>query len=502
MADTSTPARVRFAPSPTGFLHLGGLRTALFDWLFARHTGGQFILRIEDTDQKRYNPESLQDLMRGLRWLGLEWDEGPDIGGPYAPYIQSERKAIYGQYADWLVENGHAYRCYTSAEELEELRARALPYDRRHRNLTPGQRAAFEAEGRPCVIRFAAPLTGTTTVYDVIRGDITVENASVVDPVLLKSDGLPTYHLAVVVDDHLMQITHILRGEEWIPSAPLHKMLFDAFGWPAPEFVHLPVILDPSGKGKMSKRKTVVDGKEFSPFVSDYITGGYLADAMFNFLANMGWSYDGEQEIFTRAEAIERFDVKDISPKATALPFAKLDWLNGIYIRQMAPAELQQMLVPYLAPALELHAADLTDDRRLAELTPLIQERIKLLTDAASMVDWAFLPAAAITYPDPTQLIGKKLSAADSLGVLAASADIVASIEPFEVAALEAAFRDRAEAMAIKVGSFLAPVRVAITGRSVSPPLFESMHVLGREESLARISNARQALHAYAATLA
>lgn len=502
MADAPTAARVRFAPSPTGFLHLGGLRTALFDWLFARHTGGQFILRIEDTDQKRYNPESLQDLMRGLRWLGLEWDEGPDIGGPHAPYIQSERKAIYGEYADWLVENGHAYRCYTPAEELEELRTRNLPYDRRHRHLTPEQRAAFAAEGRPSVVRFAAPLAGTTTVYDVIRGDITVENASVVDPVLLKSDGLPTYHLAVVVDDHLMNITHILRGEEWIPSAPLHKMLFDAFGWPAPEFVHLPVILDPSGKGKMSKRKTVVDGKEFSPFVSDYITGGYLADAMFNFLANMGWSYDGEQEIFTRAEAIERFDVKDISPKATALPFSKLDWLNGVYIRQMAPAALQEALVPFLAPALGMSEAELQHDPRLAELAPLIQERIKLLTDAAAMVDWAFLPAAAISYPDPVQLIGKKLSAAESVEVLAASAAIVVRIEPFEMAALEAAFRSQAEAMAIKVGSFLAPVRVAITGRSVSPPLFESMHVLGRQEVLARIDRAEQALRAYAATLA
>ena len=502
MADTPTPARVRFAPSPTGFLHLGGLRTALFDWLYAHHTGGQFILRIEDTDQKRYNPESLADLMRGMRWLGLEWDEGPDIGGPYAPYVQSERKAIYGEYADWLVEHGHAYRCYTTAEELEELRTRNLPYDRRHRTLTAEQRAAFAAEGRPSVVRFAAPLTGTTTVQDVIRGDITVENTSVVDPVLLKSDGLPTYHLAVVVDDHLMKITHILRGEEWIPSAPLHKMLFDAFGWPAPEFVHLPVILDPSGKGKMSKRRTVVDGKEFSPFVYDYIAGGYLSDAMFNFLANMGWSYDGDQDIFTRGEAVERFDVKDISPKATALPFSKLDWLNGMYIRQMAPAELQEHLVPFLAPALGVSEAALRADRRLAELTPLIQERIKVLTDAAPMIDWAFVPAEAITYPDPAQLIGKKLSAAESADVLAASAEIVASIEPFEVPALEAAFRSRAEAMAIKVGSFLAPVRVAITGRTVSPPLFESMHVLGRAESLARIDHARQALLAYAATLA
>ena len=341
MNPSNTPARVRFAPSPTGFLHLGSLRTALFDWLYARHTGGQFILRIEDTDQKRFNPDSMAAIARGLRWLGLDWDEGPDKGGPYAPYIQSERKEIYRQYADWLVENGKAYRCYTSEAELEELRARGLGYDRRHRDLTPAQRAAFEAEGRPYVIRFAAPLEGKTVVHDVIRGDITVESASVLDPVLLKSDGMPTYHLAVVVDDRLMEITHVLRGEEWIPSAPLHQELFDAFGWPAPVFVHLPVILDPSGKGKMSKRKTVVDGHEFSPFVHDYIDGGYLPDAMFNFLVNMGWSFDAEREIFARDEAIARFDVKDISPKASALPFAKLTWLNGMYIRQLSPADAE-----------------------------------------------------------------------------------------------------------------------------------------------------------------
>jgi len=501
-ATSITPARVRFAPSPTGFLHLGGLRTALFDWLYARHTGGQFILRIEDTDQKRYNPESLTDLMRSLRWLGLEWDEGPDVGGPHAPYIQSERRAIYRQYADWLVDHGKAYRCYTTEAELEELRAKGLPYDRRHRNLPAAQRAAFEAEGRTAVIRFAAPLTGTTTVYDAIRGDITVENTTIADPVLLKSDGLPTYHLAVVVDDRLMEITHVLRGEEWIPSAPLHQLLFEAFAWPAPVFVHLPVILDPSGKGKMSKRKTVVDGREFSPYVRDYMTGGYLADAMFNFLANMGWSFDAEREIFTRDEAVERFDVANISPKATALPFGKLDWMNGVYIRQLEAEKLADALAPYVAADLGLAPAALRHDRRLIELAPLVQERIKVLTEATALVDWAFVTADQITYPDPTQLIGKKLSAAESRDALEAGAKIIQSIEPFAPPALEAAFRTLSETMQIKVGSLLTPFRVALTGKTVAPPLFESMHVLGREETLARIANASEALRALAATAA
>lgn len=497
MADTTTPARVRFAPSPTGFLHLGGLRTALFDWLFARHTGGLFILRIEDTDQKRFHPESMANLQSGLRWLGLDWDEGPDIGGPYGPYIQSERRPIYQNYAEQLIAAGKAYRCFTTEAELEELRARGQGYDRRHRWLTAEQRAAFAQEGRASVVRFAAPLEGTTVVHDAIRGDIVVESASVQDPVLLKSDGLPTYHLAVVVDDHLMEITHVLRGEEWIPSAPLHKQLFDAFGWEVPSLVHLPVILDPSGKGKMSKRTSVVDGKEFSPFVHDYMVAGYLPDAMFNFLANMGWSFDAEREVFTREEAIARFDVADISPKASALPFAKLDWLNGVYIRNLPHAELKQALAPYLAAQLGLDAAALASDRRLDELIPLVRERMKLLTEAAPLVEWAFAPAEAITYPNPAQLVGKKLTPAASVDVLKAGAGELAAVEPFDLPNLEAAFRARAEAMQIAVGSFFAPFRVAITGKTVSPPLFESMVVLGREETLRRVANATVALERY-----
>ncbi len=303
--DMQRPARVRFAPSPTGFLHLGGLRTALFNWLYARHTGGQFILRIEDTDQKRYNPESLEDLMAGLRWLGLEWDEGPDKGGPFGPYVQTERLDIYAKYAEELIGEGHAYRCYCTAEELdamrEEQRAKGLAqgYDRRCRYLTPAQRAQFEAAGRPSVVRLAVPLEGTTVVHDLIRGDIEMENVAINDPVMVKTDRIPTYHFAVVVDDHLMEITHIIRADDWIPSAALHKLTYDAFGWEMPVLVHLPVILDPSGKGKMSKRKMVVAGKEYLAMVHEFIDAGYLPDAMFNFLTNVGWNYDPEQEIFT-----------------------------------------------------------------------------------------------------------------------------------------------------------------------------------------------------------
>lgn len=505
ISDTMQPARVRFAPSPTGSLHLGSLRTALFDWLYARHTGGQFILRIEDTDQTRFVPGSREEMMAGLRWLGLNWDEGPDVGGPYGPYVQSERKPIYAEYAQRLIDSGHAYRCYTTEEELaqmrkeQEARGEASGYDRRHRRLTAEQRAAFEAEGRTSVVRFAAPLEGVTVVPDLLRGEVAVDNATVRDPVILKSDGMPTYHLAMVVDDHLMQITHILRGEEWLPSAPLHKMIFDAFGWEAPVFVHLPVILSPTGKGKMSKRKQVVDGKVYLSLVRDFIEAGYLPEAMFNFLCNVGWNFDAEREVFTPAEAIDRFDLRQINPAPAALPYAKLDWLNGVYIRALAPEELQRRVAPFIARDLGLDEQALLADPRLPKLIPLIQERLKLLSEATEKVDWAFLPAEQITYPEPAALIGPKLDAGQSVAVLDTGLALLESVEPFAHAALHDAFRAAAEKAGVKPGGFFAPFRVAITGKTVSPPLFESMEVLGRAETVERVRNAAAVLRSYAA---
>lgn len=496
MTSNTQPARVRFAPSPTGYLHLGGLRTALFNWLYARHTGGHFILRIEDTDQTRYNPESLDDIMRGLRWLGLDWDEGPDVGGPYGPYIQSDRKAIYHEYIEILLASGHAYRCYTTEAELEamreEQRAKGQPlgYDRRHRWLSAAERAAFEAAGRTSVIRFAAPLEGITRVHDMIRGDIEVPSDSILDPVLIKSDGMPTYHFANIVDDHLMQITHILRADEWLSSAPLHKQLYNAFGWEMPALAHLPVILDPSGKGKMSKRKKIVDGKEYLALVHEFVDAGYLADAMFNFLTNVGWNFDPEREVFSRAEVIERFgDISAINPKPAALPYEKLEWLNGVYIRALPVHALHEKLAPFLARALDLDEAELRHSETLSELTPLIQERIKLLPEAASFVDWAFKPAAAITYDDPAAFIGRKMTLEETIKVLEAGIALVEGLEHFTVQKLEESFRTKSEAMNIKVGPFLTPFRVALTGKTVAPPLFESMAAVGREETVTRLRN-------------
>jgi glutamyl-tRNA synthetase len=494
------PARVRFAPSPTGYLHLGSLRTALFDWLYARHTGGQFILRIEDTDQKRFVADSLQDLMIGLRWLGLEWDEGPDIGGPYGPYIQSERKEIYQPYAEQLIAHGHAYRCYCTPERLdavrEEQRSKNQPpgYDRHCRYLPAEERQALEAQGLPYIVRLAVPEEGSTTFSDLIRGEITTSNRQLQDTVLLKSDGMPTYHLAVVVDDYLMKITHVLRGQEWLASGPIQKMLFEAFGWESPVFVHLPVILDPSGKGKMSKRKTVVAGKEYLALVHEFIDAGYLPDALFNFLANVGWSYDPEQEIFSREDAIERFSLEAINPAPAALPYEKLDWINGIYIRELTPAAFKEAVIPFIARSFTMREEELRDSPRLEILVPLIQERVKRLDEAANWLDWAFMEADAITYPDLNLLIGKKLDAAESAKILQRGAEIITRLDPFTAEALHDAFRAAAEEMDVKPGSFFGPFRSAITGKQVSPPLFESMEALGRVEVLHRLANAIRAL--------
>lgn len=493
----TTPARVRFAPSPTGYLHLGGLRSALFNWLYAHHTGGAFILRIEDTDQKRYNPDSLENLKKSLLWLDLQWDEGPDVEGPHAPYIQSERRDIYARYAAQLIDAGKAYYSYTTEAELDALRAAGKEYDRRDRNLTPDQRAAYEAEGRPRVVRLATPLEGTITFTDAIRGAITVDNNKLpADPVLMKSDGLPTYHLAVVVDDHLMEITHVLRGEEWLPSAPIHQLLYEAFGWEPAVFCHLPVILDPSGKGKMSKRKPIVDGKEYPVFVHEFIEGGYLPEAMFNFLANIGWSLDADRDVYTREEAIAAFDIVDINPAAGAVPYSKLDWMNGLYIRNLAVDDLQNRLAPYLAQALGMNELELADDETLRALTPIIQERIKTLTEAAPLVDWAFVPASAIVYDNLQLFVPKKMDFARTVEILRTGLQTLRTVESFDTPTLEAAFRADTERAGVKVGPWLQPFRVAITGKTVAPPLFESMVVLGRDETILRIENALRALDA------
>lgn len=490
--------RVRMAPSPTGYFHLGSARTALFNWLYARHTGGKFILRIEDTDRTRYVPDSLQDIIDSLHWLGLDYDEGPGVGGPYGPYFQSERLPIYHQWAERLIKDGLAYRCYCSEERLDALRKEqmarkedAIGYDRHCRYLTQAQRADLEASGAPSVIRFAMPIEGQTSFVDLLRKIKPFDNDKVRDPILVKSDGFPTYHFANVIDDHLMAITHILRGDEWLSSVPLHVNLYHALGWEIPVFAHLPLILDPSGVGKLSKRKKRAEGdEELLTYIREYREAGYLPEAMFNFLAGMGWAYSADTDLFTREQAIAKFDIHDINPAAGALPMSKLDWMNGHYIRQLAPADLMERIAPFWSEESGIPLAQLRSHPALPIVVPLIQERIKTLADGWDLVDFAFVDE--ITY-DPAMLIAKGLTAAQSLTALEALQRALAEL-PFEEATLDPALRGLAAELGLKVGQLFGLLRVATTGKNVAPPLFGSLVALGRERTLARCAAATEKL--------
>jgi glutamyl-tRNA synthetase len=500
---TDKTARVRYAPSPTGYLHVGTLRSALFNWLFARHHGGTFILRIEDTDRTRYVEDSLADILGGLRWLGLDWDEGPEVGGDYGPYFQSERREIYQEYARQLIAGGHAYKCYCRPQRLQELRreqrARKEPpgYDRHCRYLTARQRAELEAQGLPYVVRLAVPLTGQTGFHDAIYGDITFENANLDDLVLLKSDGFPTYHLANVVDDHLMEISHIMRADEWLPSVPKHVLLYRAFGWEPPTFAHLPLILDPRGKGKMSKRKTVDgSGLERPVMVRDFRQAGYLPEALFNFLLLLGWSYDDKTEIFSRQEAIAYFDLERVNKSPAAFSYDKLERLNGLYIRALSPPELAERLIPFLAAGLDLSAQEVRARPETAAVVPLIQERIKTLQDATPLVD--FLYHDALDYA-PDLLIGKKMTAGESLAALRAVRESLQGLAAFEEETLETNLRALAKRLGLKAGSIFGIIRVAITGKKVAPPLFGSLAILGRERAMSRLDAAIAMLESLAA---
>lgn len=491
MSDTPTsPVRVRFAPSPTGYLHIGGARTALFNWLFARKHGGAFILRIEDTDQTRYVPDAEADIMDSLRWLGLQWDEGPDIGGKYGPYRQSERSDLYREWAEWLVEHGYAYRCNCTPERLDKVREQQRQngerpgYDRHCRDLGLGP------EIGPHAIRFKMPVDGETVVHDLLRGTIAFQNAELQDLVLLKSDGLPTYHLANVVDDHFMQISHIMRADEWLPTAPLHRQIYRAFGWEMPAIAHLPVILSPSGKGKLSKRDQAFQegGQKVLVQVREFRQAGYLPEAVVNFLTNVGWAFGDDREVFTPEEAMTRFRLEDINPAAGLLPYEKLDWLNGVYIREKLTAD---ELAGHLKPVLEA-AGLVVDDERLRRAAPLIRERIKTLNEA---VDWlAFMFRETLTIDDPEMLVQKGMDAAATASALRAARDMLAGLEDFSHASQEAAMRALAGALGLKPGQLFGAMRAAVTGQQVSPPLFETMEILGRETCLARLSTAAELL--------
>ncbi len=500
---TDKPVRVRFAPSPTGDPHIGNVRTVVFNWLFARKMGGQFILRIEDTDRTRYRPESVTVIMDGLRWLGLDWDEGPGVeelqrlgvenaeeyavGGPYGPYVQSERVELYRQVAEELIERGWAYRCNCTPERLERVRemqrARKLPvmYDRHCRNLPSGAISPDE----PHVIRLKVPLEGRTVVHDVIKGDVVFENAGIDDQILLKSDGFPTYHLAVVVDDHYMKITHIARGDDWISSTPKRILIYRAMGWEVPTYCHVPLVKGPDGK-KLSKRHGATS-------ITEFRNQGYLPEALFNFLALLGWAPGGgeEQEIFSREELIERFDLFRVNRAPAAFSYDKLEWMNGVYIRQLAADDLAERLVPFLAAGLGIEESELRRRKELRELIPLVRERLKTLADIVALADFFFLEE--ISY-DPQLLIAKKMTAADCAAALDRVIEILESLPDFSEETLETALRGLASDLGLKAGQLFGIIRVAVTGKRVAPPLFGTLRILGRERVLSRLARAREAL--------
>jgi glutamyl-tRNA synthetase len=489
---SALPVRVRFAPSPTGPMHIGGVRTALFNWLFARHHGGKFILRIEDTDQKRYDPDAVRLITEGLRWLGMDWDEGPEVGGEFGPYYQSQRTELYQRWANWLVDHDLAYRCYCSSERLEQVRQQQIArkedpgYDRHCRDLTPAAREKLHAEtGGQYVIRFKMPVDGTTTVHDTLRGDIAFDNYKLQDLVLLKSDGYPTYHLANVVDDHFMQISHIMRAEEWIPSAPVHKNLYEGFGWEMPQIAHLPVILNPSGKGKLSKRSVgfTEGGQRVPVLLHEFREAGYVPEALVNFLTNIGWSFGDDREVFTVQETIERFDLARVNPAGGAFAVEKLDWLNGVYIRDMDEKRLAELLRPVFEEA-GYHV----DDDRLPKVVPLLRERIKTLKDAIPMGGFFF--AETFEPAPPETIIQKKMDAASTKAALEASLARLESLPDFRAETQEAALRALAGDLGLKPGQLFGALRMATTAQQVSPPLFETMEILGRDTSFARIRDA------------
>ena len=497
MADA---VRVRFAPSPTGEPHVGNIRTALFNWLFARHTGGSFVVRIEDTDQERKAEGALESILASLRWLGLDWDEGPDSEagdsrGGYGPYFQSERLALYHQAVARLLASGDAYRCFCPPERLDAMRKeqqrnqQPTGYDRHCLTSLTAEERERRAASEPHVVRFRIPTErGTIVVNDFIRGEVAYEPGVLDDFVILKSDGFPTYHLANVVDDHFMEISHVMRAEEWLPSAPRHVLLYRALGWEPPVFAHLPMILGPD-RAKLSKRHGATS-------TLAYRQDGYLPEALTNFMALLGWSLDDHTEVFSRDELVEHFDLERVGKAGAIFNAEKLTWMNGLYIRQLPAEELAARILPFMErPEAEGGLPDSVprplDAGYVARLTRLIQERLKRLDEAPELLSFFF---QGLPSPDAGDLVPKGVPAEQAAAALAVVTERLADTDSWEEDALEAALRPMAEELGLKTGQLFGAIRVAVTGRTVSPPLFATMAALGRERCMAALRNAIETL--------
>jgi glutamyl-tRNA synthetase len=473
--------RVRFAPSPTGYLHVGGARTALFNWLYARHTGGTFVLRIEDTDMERSSEEMVSGILEGMKWLGLDWDEGPEVGGPHGPYFQSERLERYREMADRLVTSGRAYYCYCNPDDLKAKReaaeAAGIPwkYDRSCEKLTADEIASREAAGSPRAIRFRMP-EGSTSYDDVVHGKITFDNGVIEDFVILRSDRYPTYHLSVVADDIDMGITEVVRGDDHISNTPKQVLLYEALGAPVPRFAHVPLILGPD-KRRLSKRHGATS-------VMEYHRQGYLSEAMVNFLALLGWSPGNDRELFTKEELVREFSLDGISSSNAVFNPEKLDWFNSEHIMRMPAAEVARRIEPLMRDA-GYWTDEYTTTRAgwLGAVIELLKPRAKKLADFVERGKPFF---ADVTEYDPAA-VKKHLSAeglADRVATLRAA---LAGCEPFDPPTTEAVLRQVAAERGIGAGSLIHATRVAVTGVAVSPSLFDVVSLLGRDVTIARL---------------
>jgi len=461
--------RTRIAPSPTGQdLHIGNAYTALINYVFAKKNNGQFLIRIEDTDRSRLVEGSEQRILQSLEWLGIPHDEGPDIGGPHAPYRQSERLNEYKKYAEQLVSDGHAYYCFCTPERLDEMRKNQEKnhqppmYDGRCKHIEKKEIHARIDKGEKYVIRLNVPDEGTVTFHDLIRGDISFENKLIDDQVLLKSDGFPTYHLGVVVDDHLMGITHVIRGEEWISSTPKQILLFQFFGWEMPDFAHVSVLRNPD-RSKLSKRKNPV-------WASDYRAKGFLPDAMKNYMATMAWTYPGK-EIFTVEEMISKFDIADIQTTAPIFDQEKLRWMNGEYIKNLSVSEFILQISHFYNHKY--------DEKMVEKIWPLVRERVKTLAEFETMADFFFTKPASFEHEVKKDLIATAISA-------------LKETENWTHDAMEQEVRTAADKAGQKARDVFMELRIAITGKTVGPPLLESLEILGKKETLQRLADSTE----------
>ena len=476
------PVRVRIAPSPTGDPHVGTAYVGLINYAFAKQNGGKFVLRIEDTDQEHSTRASEQAIFDALRWVGLEWDEGPDVGGPFGPYRQSERTEIYQKYVADLVDRGFAYPCFCTADELNAIRARQREkklntgYDGTCRSIPKDVAKARMAAGEPHVIRLLVP-EGMTVVHDRLRGDVEIENSQIDDQILLKSDGFPTYHLANVVDDHLMEITHVIRAEEWINSTPKHLMLYEAFGWDPPQFVHLPLLRN-ADRSKISKRKNPVSLLYFKQI-------GILPEAMLNFLAMMGHSMTDEREVFTLDEFVKEFSFDRISLGGPVFDLEKMLWLNGVHIRNLDDDELARRLI-----------ALMFTPEAMKPLIPLIRERIRTLGEYPDAV--AYFPAPEVEIPLlDIYKAGKGMTTAQIAKLLRETVEFLDGMREFSSQWLEEGLRTFCEQKEVPVKILFMMLRLCVTGRKATPPLFDTFVVLGKAAVGQRMRAAADAIAAW-----